>query len=189
MSGESSLKSVPLVDGAKLEAGRTAGQAVKRMSTGGILIGDPAFVPFEAKPETDPRTVEVTEQDDRLIVNAKVQTPVFHFYSSEQINYWNDSEPAMRLETAIPIGDRVVTNVQVSKPPAGVTEFKLVAAVEQDRGQRWLHLKMTFPQPTESSILQKMVSNGLSGQFEVQIAAGPSDAQNDAKIFRSEGSQ
>jgi hypothetical protein len=189
LAGETSLKADPVVEGAALEAGRMAGQVVMQMSMGGLLIGDPAFIPFAEKPNSDPRTVVVTEKEDRLIVDAKVQTPLFHFYAGEQINYWNDSEPAMRLEAVIPLGDRVVSDVKLNEAPAGVTEYKLVAAVEQDRGNRFLRMKITFPQPTDMLKLQTMSMKGLAGQFEVITSSGPADSTQDAKIFRGNSKQ
>jgi hypothetical protein len=184
LSGESAVKADPMVEGTELKGGQSAGQVVRKMSTGGVLIGDPAFIPFSEKPDTDPRMVEVTEKPDGLVVNAKVQTPLFHFYAGEQVNYWNDYEAAMRLETVVPLGDRVVSDVQLAKAPAGVTEYKLVAAVEQDRGQRFLRMKITFAQPKDLMKLQAMSLKGLSGQFEVTTSKGPAGSEQDPKIFR-----
>ncbi|MEQ1903932.1 MAG: hypothetical protein ABL888_07110 [Pirellulaceae bacterium] len=184
LSGESAVKADPMVEGTELKGGQTAGQAVRKMSTGGVLIGDPAFIPFAEKPDTDPRTVEVTEKPDGLVVNAKVQTPLFHFFAGEQVNYWNDNEAAMRLETVVPLGDRVVSDVQLAKAPAGVTEYKLVAAVEHDRGKRFLKMKITFAQPKDMMKLQAMSLKGLSGQFELTTSKGPASSEQDARIFR-----
>ena len=190
LSGDTSVETKMLSDGMALKRDRTAGQAVKQMSTGAMLIGDPAYIPFQEKLNSDPRTTAVTEKEDRLLVTVKIETPMFHFYAGEQINYWNGRDPALRLETVVPLGDRFVTDVQVAEPPAGVTDYRFVAAVEQDRGQRFLHLKLTFPQPKDLKMLQAMATTGLTGQFEILTSGETTDPANDSTtIFRSQNGE
>ncbi len=188
MSGDDQVTAETLVDGTALAAAQTPAQIVKRMATGGVLFGDPAFKPFPEKPNTDPRILSITEQPDRLVVEAGVKTPTYHFYAAEQINYWDDRESAMRVETIVPLGDRSVAEIRVTQQPAGVEEYRWVAALEHDRGQRFLHVKMTFRQPQEMATLQRMASTGVSAQFEI-IGDSASSTQQAKTIFRGGNGQ
>jgi len=186
LSGGDLLEITPMRDGTALSAGRTPGSIVKRMSTGGMLIGDPALKPFAEMTNSDPRIVTVEEQPDRLIVHANVLTSLFHFYSGEQINYWDDHQAAMRVETAVPLGSRSVREVRVTETPTGIDQYKVVAAVEVNRGERTLRLKIVFAQPTDMKALQKLAISGLSSRFEI-ITEGESTDNGDSVIFRSNG--
>ena len=189
LSGATHLEATPLAEGTALKVGRTFGQVVTKMSTGGMLIGDPAYVPFAEIADSDPRTVSVRQENDRLVVDAKIQTPTFHFYASEPINYWNGKGPAMRLATIIPLGNQTVRDVKVTRTPSGVSEYRFVAAVEEHRGTRFLHLKMTFPRPTNMLTLQALAMTGLPGQFEVLTGKESANSDSSSIVFRGGSDQ
>jgi len=170
-------------DGAKLKSGRTPEEVVLPMSTGGIVIGDPAFCPFAVKPDSDPRTSTVRQEGSKLIVDVEVTTPTLHFYAGEPINYWNGRGPAWRLETTVDIGDDHMQAVKLTKLNAGDIEGKLVAAVEVNRGKRLLHIKSTFAQPPMQQI-QTLTKKGLSGQFEIETTSN--ELPNQPAVFRNE---
>ncbi len=59
-----------------------------------------------------------------------------------------------------------------------------MAAVEKDLGLRFLHVRMTFAQPKEMHLLQKMATAGLSARFEIMTDM-PSSEADDTKVFRN----
>jgi hypothetical protein len=139
---------------------------VLKMSTGGMLIGDPAYQPFAAKPESDPRVATLRSRGKDILVDIQITTPVFHFFTSEQINYWNDHDPALRLETAVEIGNKQVEHVQLVQSSLGDVPHKLVAAVESHGDKRLLRVKAIFAQPSLVQ-LQSMVATGVTGTFRI----------------------
>ena len=169
-------------DGAKISSARTPGDIVKRMSLGGMLIGDPAFVPFPRQSGSLPVKQTLKRSPNRLQVDISVKSPTVHLYTGEEINYWKQKTPAMRLEGRVKLDNRIVSEVTVSQPPS--EQYRYVAAVEHEGGQRYLHLKVTFPQANDPSIWQRLAHDGVSVQFDISTEPGPAPAKTDRLIHR-----
>ena len=107
LTGDQRLNFEPVVDGQAIERNRLPGDIVKRMSTGGILVGDPAFKPFAGKEDSDPCIQSVENTNDRTIVTTTIKTPLHHMHTSEPINYWEKKSAAVRLETVVPLGQPI----------------------------------------------------------------------------------
>ena len=183
LSGSDSLQISEASDGTSIVPNRKPGESVRRWSTGGILIGDPAFHPFSKKPGSDPRIQIVTRKEDRILVDVKVVTPLFHFYCSDQHTYWEDSQPAMRLEAAVPLDDCIVKDVQLISSSFGDADHRLVAAVDVENGKRILRIKANFAQPSMEQ-LQKLSMSGVVGQFEILISKEATSSTSDRRVIR-----
>ena len=186
MSGTESLPRIPFRDGDPLNQKIKPGESVRRWSTGGLLFGDPAFQPFVAKPNSDPRQQTITRHEGKITVDTQVSTMLFHFYCADQLNYWNDAEPAFRLEAVVPLEDHQVSQVRITQSTLDRKKSRLVAAIDNDHGQRALRIKANFAQPPMAE-LQKIAGTGLSCQFEIALSNQPPTPESDRRIFRGEG--
>lgn len=182
LSGDKTLFVNPRLDGQPIKAGRLPGDIVKRMSTGGVLIGDPAFRPFAGKENADPRVQSIEKTDNSLIVKTTIKSPMYHLHTSEQINYWEKKSAAIRLETIIPLADQAIAGINVLESPAD--QFRYAAAVEHDRGKRQLRFKLTFPGATDFKQRARFAANGVSGKFEILFDDKSADQTSDSRIFR-----
>lgn len=184
MAGSDSIEIKKVADGNKISTKRAPGQYVRRMSTGSMLIGDPAFRPFKKRDKEDPRTQSVTRDDNLIKVDLHVGTQTPHYYCGDQLNYWNDREPALRLEGAVSIGDEQdITNVRILESSLGEVAHKSVAAVETHAGQRMLRFKANFALPETSEII-KLERKGLGGKFELETS--PNGGSPSSKIIRNQ---
>jgi hypothetical protein len=186
LSGDNQINSEPLVDGATLANDRTPGKVVRQFSTGGILFGDPAYKPFAAKPDSDARVVDVQEQADRIAVSMKTTSQIFHFFASDQINYWDGTSAALRMECDVPLGDRFVEKIRIKSVPEGVADYRWVAAIEEVSGQRRLRFKLNFAQPTDMTQLVAMSTKGLKAKFEI-LTSGKNNSANSVDESESKG--
>jgi len=185
LSGSDTVEIKEFTDGDVLPADRTPGEIVRAMSTGGLLIGDPAFTPFRKKKDANPVSQTVDSKNDRILVDLHIGTPIFHFFASEPINYWDDRSPAMRLETTVPIDDLKILDVRLVESSFGDAPYRLVAAVEMHEGKRFVRLKAVFERPATGK-LQRLVASGIKGRFEVLTTAGDVDTDTSKKIIRRE---
>ncbi len=147
---------------------RTSGKVVLEMSAGCVLFGDPAFRPFPVLPDTDPWRLEIAEQADSWEVTLTYESPLIHFFASDQINYWDERHPAMRMECVVPLGDRAVQGFEVVSPPRGISAYRWVAAEERVNDRRLLRIKINFAQPTDVHVLQKLAGDGLTTIFRIR---------------------
>jgi hypothetical protein len=176
LAGADRLGITTLSDGASIEGERTPGSLVRKMATGGVLFGDPAFCPFPAQENADPRTVEWREGGNQITADLGIATPLFHFFASDQVNYWEEQGPAMRMECRLPIGAGRVENIEIDSVPEGIETYRWAAAIEESEGQRFLRWKLNFPQPADLSALQKLAANGLAARITVRKSNGePAD--------------
>ncbi len=182
VSGADRLVASPIDDGDALNRQRTPAETVLKMSTGGMLIGDPAFRRFEKRDDSDPRVTAVTRQGDDIRVDVRITTSTFHFFAGEPINYWNDRDPAMRLETVIEIGDKQVKSVKLLKSNLGDAPHRLAAAIETHGNQRLLRMKAIVAQPGMLQ-LRLLSMTGLTGTFEIRMADAV-DADQQQRVFR-----
>ena len=183
LSGAESLKISEVVEGDSVDPNRSPGESVRRSSTGGFLIGDPAYQPFPAKPDSDPRTQTVIRSEDRILVRVNVDTPVFHFYCSDQLGYWDGSQPAMRLEAAVPLQNSLIKDVQLKSSSFGDENYRLAAAVDIEEGRRILRIVANFPQPPMEQ-LEKLAKNGVVGQFEILLSTESDPSGDKRRVIR-----
>lgn len=169
LRGDDHLKFEPRTDGNAIKPNRTAADSVAKMSTGGLLFGDPAFVPFDEQDGMDVRVQTVEDSGDKMVVNVRINSAAFHLFAGEQINYWEDAKPALRLETTVDIGHRNVSDVALIESPIPNAEYRLVAAVEDVGEKRILHMKAVFAQP-EIAVLQQLAMGGFGGSFEIEFS-------------------
>ena len=176
MSGSDRVQIKEHVDGAKLDRNQTPRQIVMASSTGGVLIGDPAWQPFAELPDTNPTVTKVQREQGKLTAEVRIEVPTFHFYASEPLNYWNDRDLAFRLETIIEVDDQDVQQVRLIKNSLGDVPHCLVAAVEQHEGKRMLHMKAVFAHPGMED-LQRLMERGLAGTFVIETSPSTSEVQ------------
>src|SRR6516165_2515933 len=148
------------------------------MATGGMLFGDPAFTPFAAQPGEAPVEVKTDRQGEHLRVTAAVGGQHVFFECSEPLATWGDDQlSTLRVMARVPLGDDHVAEVTVKelKPLDQFDHRRLVWAVEGDRGQRILHLKVYFPQPAPEKLAALM--SGLRAVFDVKTTRDADEAQ------------
>jgi hypothetical protein len=120
------------------------------MAAGGMLFGDPAFVPFTAQADESPVEVTTERHGERILLTVAVGGQHVFLNCSEPLATWGeDQQPTMRLMARLPLGNDRVAEVAVKELRAGknLARRRLVWAVEEDRGERFLHVKVLFPQP------------------------------------------
>jgi hypothetical protein len=148
------------------------------MSTGGMLFGDPAFTPFAAQPDETPVDVKVERQGERMAVTVAVAGQHLFLNCSEPLATWGDEQqPVLRLMARVPLGRDRVAQVTVKELHAGVKNAarQLVWAVEEDRGERFLHVKVLFPQPALEKLA--VLQAGARAVFEVVTTQDADAAQ------------
>ena len=182
MTGDDRLQITPMSTGQEIQLDRTPGDIVKRMSTGGILIGDPAFEPFGPAENADPQQQNVENTDTGMIVETKIKSPIQHMFTSEQINYWENTSPAMRVETMLMLDDQAIEEVRILEAPG--EQYHFVAAVELRDGERWLRFKLTTPRKMDPETFRKHATSGVAVKFEVVFGDPLADQASDLKIIR-----
>ncbi|MBM4003794.1 MAG: hypothetical protein FJ295_10975 [Planctomycetes bacterium] len=182
LSGDHCAQSYRLEHETALEQQRTPASVVKRFSTGGVLFGDPAFRPFPAKADSDTRRMNLQAQEDHVTVDIKLQSPVFHFFAGDQLNYWDDQHSALRMECVVPLHDQFVEGVEVLEVPAGIEHYRWVAAIEHDSGQRQMRWKLNFAQPTDNNGLFRLAAEGL--QAKIKISTTSRNENTEQPIYR-----
>ena len=152
-------------DGDSLKVRQTTEAIVRRMSTGSLLFGDPAVVPFRKTKGAYPVSATAKRIGENLQVDVTVRGPLWHWFCSDQLE-----QTSMKLETRIPFGGKHVGVVNVDRLPFGKRNpaKKITAAVETHRGKTYLHLKATFNRPEQAMLMQR--ANGVSARFVVEQA-------------------
>jgi hypothetical protein len=148
------------------------------MATGGMLFGDPAFTPFVAQPGEAPVEVKTERAGEHFLVNVAVGGQHVFFQCSEPLATWGEEQlPTLRVMARVPLGDDHVAEVKVKdlRPLDQFDHRRLVWAVEDDRGQRFLHLKVYFPQPAPEKLATLMA--GARAVFDVKTTRDPDEAQ------------
>jgi hypothetical protein len=145
--GAERLRLAPVADGDRIAPGRDAVRDIMlEGATGGVLFGDPACVPFAARPGQSPVEIEVEPADGELHLRAEASLMALFLHCSDPTAKWDDGM-AMRVYTRLPLGERHVTGVVVDELEVGgkAQSTRVLWAVEHDRGERFLHLKVNFP--------------------------------------------
>ena len=148
------------------------------MATGGMLFGDPAFQPFDSQPDETPVEVKTERTGERMTVTVAVSGDHLFLQCSEPLATCGPEQlPAMRLLARVPLGQDRVAEVKVRELKAGrqIAKRRLVWAVEEDRGERFLHAKVWFPQPAPAMFA--FVQAGARAVFEVVTTNDPEQAQ------------
>ena len=135
--------------------------------TGGILFGDPALVPFKGNSNGAPLAVKVAhdETGKRLTVAAEISAEHLGYFCSEPTASWDgQAGGAMKVYTKVPLAAGYVSNAGIQLLEMGGVSLKsrLVWAVENDRGQRFIHLKAIFPRP-------EAFLGALRAEFRIQL--------------------
>src|SRR5262245_27065826 len=144
--GEERLRLEPVADGTKFAPNR---DAVRDMmlegATGGVLFGDPACVPFAARAGEAPVAIDVDADARGLRVRAKAAGDALFLQCNDPTASFGKSM-AMKVYARVPLGDRQVEDVVVDELKVGRAPqpSRVLWAVEQDHGERFLQLKVNF---------------------------------------------
>jgi hypothetical protein len=147
------------------------------MATGGMLFGDPAFRPFEAQTDETPIEVKSERAGERMTVTVAVGSEHLFLQCSESLATWGEEQqPAMRILARVPLGQDQVAEVKVRELKVGgeIKTRRLVWAVEEDGGERFLHIKVWFPQPAPAKLA--FLQAGAHAVFEVTTTNDPDQA-------------
>ncbi len=115
-------------------------------ATGGVLFGDPAVVPFAKRDDESPVAIDVKDEDGALRVHASAALVPLYLDCADPTARFGKSM-AMKVYARLPIGDRLVEDVVVDDLRVGSTRLpsRVLWAVEDDHGERFLQLKVNFP--------------------------------------------
>ncbi len=145
--GEDGLALEPMEDGAKL---RRTGDDVRDFmlegATGGVLFGDPACVPFARREGQSPVAVEAEAERGGLRIRAEAGVTALYLHCSDPTAQMG-GKMAMKVHARIPLGELQVADVVVDDLRIGhlVQTTRVLWAVEEDQGERFLQLKVNFP--------------------------------------------
>jgi hypothetical protein len=146
------------------------------MATGGVVFGDPKFTPFAPQPDEVPAQTEVERVEGRIRATISIGGEHVFFECSDPLAMWSADAQALRVMGIVPLGKEYVTAVRVTELKMGeeVRERRLVWAVEEDRGERWLHVKANFPMPDGEN--QDALSAGVRAGFQIDTTNDPAKA-------------
>jgi len=172
--GASKMELKPVTDGQKIEPPKDMAQVMLELGTGGILIGDPAVVPFRGSSNGAPVSVKVAHDEIKktLTVAAEISAEHLGYFCSEPTASWDGrGAGAMKVYTKVPLLTNDVSDVRIQRLKIGGVSLKsrLVWALERDHGQRFIHLKAIFP-------LQKVFPGDLRAEFQIQLTEDPAKA-------------
>jgi hypothetical protein len=145
--GEERMVLGPVADGTELRAGR---DPVRDMmlegATGGVLFGDPACVPFAARDAEAPVQIEMEAAEGGFRIRARATTRALYQHCADPTAKWGKTM-AMKVHARVPLGDSLVEDVVVDSVRVGreVLPSRALWAIEDDRGARFLQLKINFP--------------------------------------------
>jgi Flp pilus assembly protein TadD len=166
--GASKMELKPVAEGQKIEPPKDIAQDFMLESgTGGILFGDPALVPFNGNSNGAPVAVKVAHDEIKktLLVTAEVAAEHLGYFCSEPTASWDGrAGEAMKVYTKVPLPAGYVSGVGIQRCELGNVALKsrLVWAVEEDRGRRFVHLKSIFPRP-------QLFLGAMRAEFRIQL--------------------
>jgi hypothetical protein len=144
--GEQRVKLKPLADGQPLARERDAVRDIMlEGALGGVLFGDPASRPFTPRPGLDPVRVEARAEGAGITIELSCPRASLWSLCGDQTARFGDSM-ALRAYARVPLGDVAVGEVEVDSCRFGARDasHRLLWAVEEDQGERWLQLKVMF---------------------------------------------
>ena len=165
LAGGDGVAADPQREGEQLDPARTAGDVVARMAVGGVLFGDPAFVPFPENSALEAVRLTLTPRGEELRAEVALETMMPHLFAGDELTYWGGRGPAVKLEAAVPLDGRPVADVRLSRKPVEGSPHVLAAAVEEHGGRRLLRVKAVQPQPAG-------MTAGFAGEFVVTFGEG-----------------
>lgn len=176
-AGNDKLKLVQEADGRPLTPRRDLVKDVLLdMATGGVVFGDPKFTPFVARPDEVPTETKVEGVEGGLRATVLIGGQHLFVECSDSLAMWSENAQAMRVIAIVPLGKQYVSDVRIKELKMGqeIRERRLVWAVEEDRGERWLHVKANFPRHAADNRVAFFA--GLRAEFQVQTTDDPAMA-------------
>jgi hypothetical protein len=177
--GEKGLKISREADGQAIQRpGDLVKDMLLEMATGGLVFGDPQFTPFVARPEEIPRVLGTERVDTGLRVSVSIAGEHIFFECSDPLAMWSDDEQAMRVLATVPLGKQYVSAVDVAELKMGndLKEKRLVWAVEESHGERFLHVKVNFPMPSPEK--QAALPDLVNAVFQVETTRDAGKARS-----------
>jgi hypothetical protein len=168
-----------IADGTPIKRDRKTQDILTAMSTGGVLFGDPAYVPFKPRPGAHPVQVTVDRHADAIDARVHIAGPLYHFFCSDQVIMWDEKSPSIRIEAVVPLKGRFVKDVRLVDTTLGNAAYRLTAATEEHDGARYAHVKATFAQP-EQARMMSLVGEGLAANLQILT----SNQRQQEKILR-----
>jgi hypothetical protein len=168
--GEEGLALGPVADAEPPEAGiDPVRDMMLEGATGGIVYGDPAVRPFKALTGQDPLKISHEVHRDRIEVRATCPVHSLWLHLAEPTGRIG-GETAMKVYARLPLTDFPVKEIAVDHLRVGKKELtsRVVWAVEEDQGKRYLHAKVMFPHVKGGT-----VTEGLDLAFTVRRASEP----------------
>lgn len=144
-------------------------------ATGGVLFGDPALRPFETFSGGDPVAVTTEGTAAGLAVSVSCSRECLWLHCDEPAGRIG-GKPAMKVYARLPLGDLHVADVTVDHARIGArdVEHRVIWAVEEDHGDRFVHVKVVFPRQDGRHVAKE---EDLSIRFAVRAAADANGAR------------
>jgi hypothetical protein len=172
--GEERLRLERIEDGTRVRPGRDEVRDIMlEDATGGVVFGDPAVRPFVPRPGDDPIATKVERGEKAIVVTADCPHECIWLHLPDPTGRIG-GETAMKVYERIPLRDLLVRDVVVDDVRVGEVRLasRVVWAVEEDHGERFVHVKVMFPRIGECP-----KDADLSLRFTVNAAASPASAR------------
>lgn len=143
--GEERLLLAPVRDGAEVRMTDPVRDLMLEGATGGVVFGDPAAVPFAARPELAPIGVEVAPTEGGIEIGLACPAMAVYTQCADQTAKFGDGM-AMKMTARVPLGAALVKDVDVLELRVGgrVLPARTIWAVEEDHGERFLQVKVNW---------------------------------------------
>jgi hypothetical protein len=140
-------------------------------ATGGVLYGDPALRPFEERPGDHPVQVKTSRKGSTLQVDFSCAPNAVFLQCNDPTAMFGDSM-AMKAYARVPLGTSHVVDVAVESVKVGAAEqpSRLIWAVEEDQGARYLQVKAMLPRAKRAL--------ALHATFLVETTSDPAKARD-----------
>jgi len=172
--GEDGLALERIEEGTRVKAGRDAVRDIMlEDATGGVLFGDPAVRPYVPRRGDDPIAMQIETKDKSIVATATCPHECLWLHLPDPTGRIS-GETAMKVYERIALGPMLVKDVVADEVKIGDTklESRVVWAVEEDHGERFVHVKVMFPR-----IKSCPDDANLSLRFTVQPAASAASAR------------
>lgn len=162
-----------LQDGQPIKPAKSTDEIVRNMSTGGLLFGDPATMPFQETDGAYPIASDVRKQESGIRVDVEINGPLWHWFCADQLE-----QAFMKIETRVEVSSSGIKSVTVDRLPFGkkYPAKKVTAATETHDGKTYLHVKAAFERPEQSDMMR--FGQGVEAQFSVEW-----DSANGSNVY------
>lgn len=145
-------------------------------ATGGVLFGDPTVRPFAARAGEDPIEVRHERKPEGIVVDAACAKRSLWLHCDDPAGRVGGKQ-AMKVYSRIPLGDVLVEEVAVDRIRVGPRDVpsRVVWAVEEDHGERFVHVKVAFPRQDSRGMGE---DDALALRFTVRRAASVAKARS-----------